>query len=299
LVLGRRGGRCGGCRHRCACFVGDSPEAAPGALTVPSTSAHSDPTTQEVPNEERGIDADIVQYFGELTACGKGVRSVDLAANLFTGRNSRGVWYIYSPINTNKEDLTLREINLDLARPIQLLYENNKDVENLYFIICFPLIGSEYPFKEKVDKVLVLGITRSAVESWNPEAKYPTDQFIIFGADKRLFPGLQDKIVTSGEYSSTLSETTVTTQVPTTKMQPTITTTATATTKSPNKFIVYWGHTGDKVHISPTCRTITNGYLSGTLDECKSAGHTEGWCQVCSKGWSDERFLREGNPLAK
>lgn len=64
-------------------------------------------------------------------------------------------------------------------------------------------------------------------------------------------------------------------------------------------FIVYWGHTGNKVHISPNCRTIKNGVLSGTLDECKDAGHTEGWCGVCSEGWTDEKFLQAGNPNAK
>jgi len=73
---------------------------------------------------------------------------------------------------------------------------------------------------------------------------------------------------------------------------------ATTTTTRQARFVVYWGHTGDKVHISPNCRTITNGVLSGTLDECKAEGHTDGWCGVCSGGWSDERFYREGNPYA-
>lgn len=63
-----------------------------------------------------------------------------------------------------------------------------------------------------------------------------------------------------------------------------------------DKFIVFWGNTGDKVHISPECRTITNGVLNGTLEECKAAGHTAGWCGVCSKGWTDEKFLKDGNP---
>lgn len=66
-----------------------------------------------------------------------------------------------------------------------------------------------------------------------------------------------------------------------------------------NKFIVFWGNTGDKVHIDPSCRTIKNGVLKGTLEECKSAGHTKGWCGVCSDGWSDERFLRDGNSNAR
>lgn len=86
-----------------------------------------------------------------------------------------------------------------------------------------------------------------------------------------------------------------TTLIVTSTTTTTTTTTRTTTTKQP-KFVVYWGNTGDKVHISPDCRTIKNGVLSGSLDACKAAGHTEGWCGVCSQGWSDERFNREGNP---
>ena len=78
----------------------------------------------------------------------------------------------------------------------------------------------------------------------------------------------------------------------------TIATTTRSTTIKQPKHIVFWGNTGDKVHISPTCHTIKNGVISGSLDECKAAGHTEGWCGACSAGWSDERFFRDGNPYA-
>lgn len=61
--------------------------------------------------------------------------------------------------------------------------------------------------------------------------------------------------------------------------------------------VVYWGQTGEKIHINPDCRTIKNGAISGTLDEAKAEGRN-GWCGVCSKGWTDERFLQEGNPYA-
>ena len=86
------------------------------------------------------------------------------------------------------------------------------------------------------------------------------------------------------------------------QIEPTTTKTPTTiapTTEVPKIFIMYWGNTGDKVHIKPNCSTIKNGVLSGTLEECKAAGHTGGWCQVCSKGWTDERFLKDGNPYAK
>jgi hypothetical protein len=63
-----------------------------------------------------------------------------------------------------------------------------------------------------------------------------------------------------------------------------------------DEFTVFWGHSGDKVHLNPNCITIRNGVFSGTLEEAVKAGHTEGWCQVCSKGWTDERFLESGNP---
>ena len=72
-----------------------------------------------------------------------------------------------------------------------------------------------------------------------------------------------------------------------------------STEKSNNKFVVFWGKTGNKVHISPDCRTIKNGVLSGSLEKCKEAGHTAGWCQVCSKGWTDKAFLKNGNPNIK
>ena len=63
------------------------------------------------------------------------------------------------------------------------------------------------------------------------------------------------------------------------------------------KMVVYWANTGDKIHIKPNCHTIKKGVLSGTLAEAKAAGR-EGWCGVCSKGWTDERFLKSGNPYA-
>ena len=61
--------------------------------------------------------------------------------------------------------------------------------------------------------------------------------------------------------------------------------------------VVYWANTGDKIHIKPNCHTIKKGVLSGTLAEAKAVGR-EGWCGVCSKGWTDERFLKSGNPYA-
>jgi hypothetical protein len=65
-----------------------------------------------------------------------------------------------------------------------------------------------------------------------------------------------------------------------------------------NKFVIFWGNTGNKLHIDPACRTIKNGVLNGSYEQAIAAGHTEGWCQVCSKDWTDDRFWREGNPYA-
>jgi len=73
----------------------------------------------------------------------------------------------------------------------------------------------------------------------------------------------------------------------------------TVSTPDDNNLIVFWGNAGNKVHIDPDCRTIINGVLYGTLEECKEAGHTEGWCGVCSQGWDDEKFFAEGNPNAQ
>lgn len=105
----------------------------------------------------------------------------------------------------------------------------------------------------------------------------------------------------------TVPESTTAPTTTTTSITTTTTITSTPTTASPTTApttlkvhpkIVYWGHTGDKIHISPNCRTIKNGAIGGTLDEAKSAGHN-GWCGVCSKGWSDDRLLKDGNPNAK
>ncbi|MDR0326041.1 MAG: hypothetical protein LBI19_08125 [Oscillospiraceae bacterium] len=64
-----------------------------------------------------------------------------------------------------------------------------------------------------------------------------------------------------------------------------------------DKFSVFWGHTGDKVHINPDCRSFKNGVLFGTLDDGKAAGRTEGWCGYsdCSKGETDDAFRERGN----
>lgn len=101
--------------------------------------------------------------------------------------------------------------------------------------------------------------------------------------------------------SATVSETNFMTASTSNSASPSTTTTTTAsalTTAKANPKIVYWGHTGEKLHIDPNCRTIKNGALSGSLDEAKAAGHSD-WCQVCSKGWSDEKFLESGNPYAE
>ena len=86
-----------------------------------------------------------------------------------------------------------------------------------------------------------------------------------------------------------------TTGAPTTSKAPSAS--QPASSQAAHAQTVYWGHTGEKVHISPNCRTIKNGALSGTLAEARAAGRGD-WCKVCSKGWSDERLKSEGNPNA-
>ena len=105
----------------------------------------------------------------------------------------------------------------------------------------------------------------------------------------------------SSSTSATVSETNFMAASTSNSAFPSTTTTTTAsalTTAKVNPKIVYWGHTGEKLHIDPNCRTIKNGALSGSLDEAKAVGHSD-WCQVCSKGWSDEKFLESGNPYAE
>lgn len=105
---------------------------------------------------------------------------------------------------------------------------------------------------------------------------------------------------TTAPKSPTDAASTTATAATTTTIAATTTTSVTPPTTAPkaNPKVVFWGHTGDKIHIDPNCRTIKNGSIGGTLDEAKSAGHN-GWCGVCSKGWSDDRLLKDGNPNAK
>lgn len=84
---------------------------------------------------------------------------------------------------------------------------------------------------------------------------------------------------------------------PTLPTYPLVTKAPVNTAAPQGKMVVYWANTGDKIHIKPNCHTIKKGVLSGTLAEAKAAGR-EGWCGVCSKGWTDERFLKSGNPYA-
>ena len=105
---------------------------------------------------------------------------------------------------------------------------------------------------------------------------------------------------TNSTHASTANSTTRAATTSATKPAPASKATATtvAATEEANPQIVYWGHTGEKIHIDPDCRTLKNGALSGTLEEAKAAGRSD-WCKVCSKGWSDEKFLQSDNPYAK
>jgi hypothetical protein len=69
-----------------------------------------------------------------------------------------------------------------------------------------------------------------------------------------------------------------------------------------DKFSVFWGHTGDRVHIKSDCSTFKNGVLYGTLDDARNAERYE-WCGTCSRSYrgadgygGDESFRERGNP---
>ena len=63
--------------------------------------------------------------------------------------------------------------------------------------------------------------------------------------------------------------------------------------------IVYWGETGEKYHIDPYCRSFKGAAAhSGSLKQAKANGRL-GWCGICSKGWTDERLEKYGNPNIK
>jgi len=60
-----------------------------------------------------------------------------------------------------------------------------------------------------------------------------------------------------------------------------------------DSFAVFWGHTGNRYHINPECRTILNGVLFGTLDEAREVGR-DGWCGICSSHMTYAGFNQSG-----
>jgi len=65
------------------------------------------------------------------------------------------------------------------------------------------------------------------------------------------------------------------------------------TVDEPNEdeHIVYWGQTGTRYHLNKNCSSFKDPPNSGTLEDAKAAGR-DGWCQLCSKGETDEHFLK-------
>lgn len=54
---------------------------------------------------------------------------------------------------------------------------------------------------------------------------------------------------------------------------------------------VFWAPTGKKMHLDPDCKSFKLGFtFAGTLEEAKSA-RDGGWCGICSKGMTDEKYL--------
>ena len=73
----------------------------------------------------------------------------------------------------------------------------------------------------------------------------------------------------------------------------------TSTAPAGEKQVVFWGKTGTKYHIDPHCRSFKGTAAnSGTLSQAKAAGR-EDWCGICSKSWTDEKLLQQGNPNVK
>ncbi|MBR6790903.1 MAG: hypothetical protein IKM31_08575 [Oscillospiraceae bacterium] len=63
-----------------------------------------------------------------------------------------------------------------------------------------------------------------------------------------------------------------------------------------SKEIVFWGVTGKKYHITPYCSSFKGKAAnSGTIEEAKAVERTS-WCKICSKGWTDEKLAKNGNP---
>lgn len=60
----------------------------------------------------------------------------------------------------------------------------------------------------------------------------------------------------------------------------------------------FWAPTGDKVHISPECRSFKAGFVfAGTLSEAQSV-RTEGWCGICAKGAGNNTITNSNATIA-
>ena len=64
------------------------------------------------------------------------------------------------------------------------------------------------------------------------------------------------------------------------------------------RFVLYWTQSGARKHINPNCGSLRSGAISGTLEQANAISRITGWCGTCSRDWTDERFLAEGNPFA-
>lgn len=58
---------------------------------------------------------------------------------------------------------------------------------------------------------------------------------------------------------------------------------------------VFWAPTGEKIHLNPNCTSFKLGIVfAGTLEEARSV-RTEGWCGICAKTKSSQKYEKETN----
>lgn len=98
---------------------------------------------------------------------------------------------------------------------------------------------------------------------------------------------IEDLITVTSTITPTITDAATEHSTSTNTVKPTNKSTETPKPTEKKKDLVYWGESGDKVHITQ-CRTITN-LVEGTLTEAHRAGHTE-WCKICSRGMTDDQY---------
>ncbi|MCL2095271.1 MAG: hypothetical protein FWH10_00030 [Oscillospiraceae bacterium] len=224
-------------------------------------------------------------------------------------KHERGEELIKDPlIHKIQRNLNLQSATEGLEK---IISRNKSFYKRRWFIvsmIIIVLVGADSLINVEDEKSNISVSSGGGSRSYEPE---PTEIEVIAIIENPTEPTTPEPVTIPSTEPATEPTTEKPTAAPTTEpptqppTQPPTPTPTEPPTEKPKHFIVFWGHTGNKMHISPTCRTITNEVLSGTYEEAFAFGRDDGWCKACRRpiGWGydendgyDKWFFEYGNP---